>query len=71
MASSDSVITCLSPPVHYVICKLGFEKKDLYDINNIVSENGEVCWQSITEHVHYLESGWYYSDTMKRCLQLM
>ncbi|XP_048792216.1 endoplasmic reticulum membrane-associated RNA degradation protein isoform X2 [Lagopus muta] len=56
MASSDSVTTCLSPPVHYVLCKLGFEKKDLYDINNIVSENGEVCWQSITEHVHYLES---------------
>ncbi|XP_042745474.1 endoplasmic reticulum membrane-associated RNA degradation protein isoform X2 [Lagopus leucura] len=56
MASSDSVTTCLSSPVHYVICKLGFEKKDIYDINNIVSENGEVCWQSITEHVHYLES---------------
>ncbi|XP_052551433.1 endoplasmic reticulum membrane-associated RNA degradation protein [Tympanuchus pallidicinctus] len=56
MASSDSVTTCLSPPVHYVICKLGFEKKDVYDINNIVSENGEVCWQSITEHIRYLES---------------
>ncbi|XP_054675456.1 endoplasmic reticulum membrane-associated RNA degradation protein isoform X2 [Grus americana] len=56
MASSDSVSTCLSPPVHYVICKLGFEKKDTYDINNILSENGEVCWQAVTEHVCYLES---------------
>ncbi|XP_031469282.1 endoplasmic reticulum membrane-associated RNA degradation protein [Phasianus colchicus] len=56
MASSDSVTTCLSPAVHYVICKLGFEKKAIYDINNIVSENGEVCWQAITEHVCYLES---------------
>ncbi|XP_009889766.1 PREDICTED: endoplasmic reticulum membrane-associated RNA degradation protein [Charadrius vociferus] len=56
MALSDSVTTCLSPPVHYVICKLGFEKKDTYDIKNILSENGEVCWQAITEHVCYLKS---------------
>ncbi|XP_010161536.1 endoplasmic reticulum membrane-associated RNA degradation protein [Antrostomus carolinensis] len=56
MALSDLVTTCLSPPVHYVICKLGFEKKDTYDINNILSENGEVCWQAVTEHVCYLES---------------
>ncbi|NXJ42981.1 EMARD protein, partial [Ciconia maguari] len=56
MALSDSITTCLSPPVHYVICKLGFEKKDAYDINNILSENGEVCWQAVTEHVCYLES---------------
>ncbi|XP_074674650.1 endoplasmic reticulum membrane-associated RNA degradation protein isoform X1 [Strix aluco] len=56
MALSHSVTTCLSPPVHYVICKLGFEKKDAYDINNILSENGEVCWQTLTEHVCYLES---------------
>ncbi|XP_010119038.1 PREDICTED: endoplasmic reticulum membrane-associated RNA degradation protein [Chlamydotis macqueenii] len=56
MALSDLVTTCLSPPVHYVICKLGFEKKETYDINNILSENGEVCWQAVTEHVCYLES---------------
>nr|XP_009487939.1 PREDICTED: endoplasmic reticulum membrane-associated RNA degradation protein-like [Pelecanus crispus] len=56
MALSDSVTTCLSPPVHYMICKLGFEKKDTYDINNILSENGQVCWQAVTEHVCYLES---------------
>ncbi|KFZ60441.1 hypothetical protein N338_06825, partial [Podiceps cristatus] len=56
MALSHSVTTCLSLPVHYVICELGFEKKDTYDINNILSENGEVCWGAITEHVCYLES---------------
>ncbi|NXH72785.1 EMARD protein, partial [Hydrobates tethys] len=56
MAFSDSVTTCLSPPVHYVICELGFEKKVTYDISNILSENGEVCWQAVTEHVCYLES---------------
>ncbi|XP_010141060.1 PREDICTED: endoplasmic reticulum membrane-associated RNA degradation protein [Buceros rhinoceros silvestris] len=56
MALSESVTTCLSPPVHYVICKLGFEKKGTYDINNILSESGEVCWQAVTEHVCYLES---------------
>ncbi|NXF05792.1 EMARD protein, partial [Smithornis capensis] len=56
MALSDSVTTCLSQPVHYAICKLGFEKKHTYDINNILSGNGEVCWQAVTEHVCYLES---------------
>ncbi|XP_066034818.1 endoplasmic reticulum membrane-associated RNA degradation protein isoform X3 [Chamaea fasciata] len=56
MALPDSVTTCLSPPVHYAICKLGFEKTDTCDINYILSGNGEVCWQAITEHVCYLES---------------
>ncbi|XP_072783241.1 endoplasmic reticulum membrane-associated RNA degradation protein isoform X2 [Taeniopygia guttata] len=56
MALPDSVTTCLSQPVHYAICKLGFEKKDTHDIDNILSENGEVCWQAVTEHVCYLES---------------
>ncbi|NWV40151.1 EMARD protein, partial [Grantiella picta] len=56
MALSDSVTTCLSQPVHYVICKLGFEKKDTYDINNILSGNGGICWQAVTEHLCYLES---------------
>ncbi|NWV30173.1 EMARD protein, partial [Origma solitaria] len=56
MALSGSVTTCLSQPVHYVICKLGFEKKETYDINNILSGNSEVCWQAVTEHVCYLES---------------
>ncbi|KFR16024.1 hypothetical protein N306_12053, partial [Opisthocomus hoazin] len=56
MPLSDSVTTCLSPPVHYVICRLGFEKKDTYDISNILSENGEVRWQAVAEHVCYLES---------------
>uniref|UniRef100_A0A672VF20 ER membrane associated RNA degradation n=1 Tax=Strigops habroptila TaxID=2489341 RepID=A0A672VF20_STRHB len=50
------VTTCLSLPVHYLICKLGFEKTDAYDINNILSENGEVCWHAVTEHVCYLQS---------------
>lgn len=58
MALPDSVTTCLSQPVHYVICKLGFEMKDTYDIDNILSGNGEVCWPAVTEHVCYLESGW-------------
>ncbi|NXS12140.1 EMARD protein, partial [Neodrepanis coruscans] len=56
MELSGSATTCLSQPVHYVICKLGFEKKDTYDINNILSGNCEVRWQAVTEHVCYLES---------------
>ncbi|NXJ74934.1 EMARD protein, partial [Trogon melanurus] len=56
MAFSDLVTTCLSPPVHYMICKLGFESKDIYDLNDILSESGEIRWQAVTEHVYYLES---------------
>ncbi|NWX35033.1 EMARD protein, partial [Notiomystis cincta] len=56
MVLPDSITTCLSQPVHYAICRLGFEKKDTYDINNILSGNGEVCWQAVTEHVCYFES---------------
>ncbi|RMC12698.1 hypothetical protein DUI87_10223 [Hirundo rustica rustica] len=56
MALPNLVTTCLSQPVHYAICKLGFEKTDTYDINKLLSGNGEVCWQAVTEHVCYLES---------------
>ncbi|XP_030800520.1 endoplasmic reticulum membrane-associated RNA degradation protein isoform X1 [Camarhynchus parvulus] len=56
MALPDSITTCLSQPVHYVICKLGFEKKDTYNIDTILSGNREVCWPAVTEHVCYLES---------------
>ncbi|KAM9382385.1 endoplasmic reticulum membrane-associated RNA degradation protein [Phaethornis superciliosus] len=56
MALPGSATTCLSPPVHYLICRLGFEKTETYDINNILSENGAVCWQAVTAHLSYLES---------------
>ncbi|XP_067391978.1 endoplasmic reticulum membrane-associated RNA degradation protein isoform X3 [Emydura macquarii macquarii] len=56
MSIADPVTTCLSPAVHYMVCKLGFEIEDSHSVNSIVSENGEVCWKTITEHVHYLES---------------
>ncbi|KAF2974274.1 hypothetical protein EK904_006588, partial [Melospiza melodia maxima] len=42
MALPDSVTTCLSQPVCYAICKLGFEKKDTYNIDNILSGNQSV-----------------------------
>lgn len=71
MALPDSVTTCLSQPVHYAICKLGFEKTDIYDINNILSGNGEVCWQAVTEHVCYLESGWCLPAVLVMHLRLM
>ncbi|EMP25150.1 Transmembrane protein C6orf70 like protein [Chelonia mydas] len=55
MSLADPVTSCLSPAVHYMVCKLGFEI-DSHSVNSIVSENGEVCWRTITELVHYLES---------------
>nr|XP_042704244.1 endoplasmic reticulum membrane-associated RNA degradation protein isoform X8 [Chrysemys picta bellii] len=56
MSLADPVTTCLSPAVHYMVCKLGFEIEDSHSVNSIVSENGEVCWRTITEFVHYRES---------------
>ncbi|XP_044867007.1 endoplasmic reticulum membrane-associated RNA degradation protein isoform X3 [Mauremys mutica] len=56
MSLADPVTTCLSPAVHYMVCKLGFEIEDSHSVNSIVSENGDVCWRTITELVHYRES---------------
>ncbi|KAM9665113.1 endoplasmic reticulum membrane-associated RNA degradation protein isoform 1-T1 [Trichechus inunguis] len=52
----DAITTCLSPSVYDMICKLGFEVIENRDINSIVTENGEVCWETITECVSYTES---------------
>ncbi|XP_019382846.1 PREDICTED: endoplasmic reticulum membrane-associated RNA degradation protein isoform X2 [Gavialis gangeticus] len=56
MSLPEPVTTCLSPAVHYMVCKLGFEIKESYDINNFVSKRGEVSWRTISERVCYLES---------------
>ncbi|XP_025050703.1 endoplasmic reticulum membrane-associated RNA degradation protein isoform X1 [Alligator sinensis] len=56
MSLPESITTCLSPAVHYMVCKLGFEIKENYDINNFVSKRGEVSWRTISERVCYLES---------------
>uniref|UniRef100_A0A8C6IA83 ER membrane associated RNA degradation n=1 Tax=Mus spicilegus TaxID=10103 RepID=A0A8C6IA83_MUSSI len=53
----DSITTCLSPLVHDLICNLGFELKEICDINSIVTENGEVRWEAITDRVRYEELG--------------
>nr|XP_055185768.1 endoplasmic reticulum membrane-associated RNA degradation protein isoform X3 [Nyctereutes procyonoides] len=56
MLIEDPITTCLSPSVYDMICKLGFEVKDSCDINSIVTQRGEVCWQTITACVVYTES---------------
>nr|XP_025039851.1 endoplasmic reticulum membrane-associated RNA degradation protein isoform X3 [Pelodiscus sinensis] len=56
MSIVEPVATCLSPAVHYMVCKLGFEIKESLSVNSIVYENGEVCWKTITELVYCLES---------------
>uniref|UniRef100_A0A452J3H7 DUF4209 domain-containing protein n=1 Tax=Gopherus agassizii TaxID=38772 RepID=A0A452J3H7_9SAUR len=56
MSLADPVTTCLSPAVHYMVCKLGFEIEDSHSVHSIVSENGDVCWRTIAELVHYRES---------------
>nr|XP_025861627.1 endoplasmic reticulum membrane-associated RNA degradation protein isoform X2 [Vulpes vulpes] len=56
MLIEDPITTCLSPSVYDMICKLGFEVKESCDINSIVTQRGEVCWQTITACVVYTES---------------
>nr|XP_012321350.1 endoplasmic reticulum membrane-associated RNA degradation protein isoform X2 [Aotus nancymaae] len=50
------ITTCLSPSVYDIICNLGFELRENCDINSIVTQNGEVCWKTITDCVSYTES---------------
>ncbi|XP_030052257.1 endoplasmic reticulum membrane-associated RNA degradation protein isoform X2 [Microcaecilia unicolor] len=54
---ADPVVTCLSPAVHNIVCNLGFESDVSHDINSIVSGDCEICWKSITKHLHYAQSG--------------
>uniref|UniRef100_A0A452R360 ER membrane associated RNA degradation n=1 Tax=Ursus americanus TaxID=9643 RepID=A0A452R360_URSAM len=56
MLIEDPITTCLSPSVYDMICNLGFEVRERCDINSIVSQRGEVCWQTITACVIYTQS---------------
>ncbi|XP_072500048.1 endoplasmic reticulum membrane-associated RNA degradation protein isoform X3 [Notamacropus eugenii] len=56
MLKSDSITTCLSPPVYDMVCRLGFEVKENHDISNIISQHGEVYWKTIAECVCYTDS---------------
>ncbi|XP_045400697.1 endoplasmic reticulum membrane-associated RNA degradation protein isoform X3 [Lemur catta] len=49
----DPVTTCLSPLVHDMVCKLGFEHRDYCDIDSVVARSGQVCWRGITACVTY------------------
>uniref|UniRef100_A0A8C5L0A4 DUF4209 domain-containing protein n=1 Tax=Jaculus jaculus TaxID=51337 RepID=A0A8C5L0A4_JACJA len=53
----DPITTCLSPSVYDMICNLGFEVRENCDINSIITQNGEICWKTITSRVSYAESG--------------
>uniref|UniRef100_A0A8D0UN85 ER membrane associated RNA degradation n=1 Tax=Sus scrofa TaxID=9823 RepID=A0A8D0UN85_PIG len=54
--TEEPITTCLSPPVYDMICKLGFEVRDSCDICSIVTQNGDICWKTITDCVVYTES---------------
>lgn len=56
MLTEEPITTCLSPPVYDMICKLGFEVRDSCDICSIVTQNGDICWKTITDCVVYTES---------------
>ncbi|XP_032263338.1 endoplasmic reticulum membrane-associated RNA degradation protein isoform X3 [Phoca vitulina] len=56
MLIEDPITTCLSPSVYDMICKLGFEVRESCDISRIVTQRGEVCWQTITACVTHTQS---------------
>uniref|UniRef100_A0A8C7A4B5 ER membrane associated RNA degradation n=1 Tax=Neovison vison TaxID=452646 RepID=A0A8C7A4B5_NEOVI len=56
MLIEDPIATCLSPPVYDMICKLGFEVRETWDIDRIVTQSGRVCWPTITARVAYTRS---------------
>ncbi|XP_022376702.1 endoplasmic reticulum membrane-associated RNA degradation protein isoform X4 [Enhydra lutris kenyoni] len=56
MLIEDPIATCLSPPVYDMICKLGFEVRENWDIDRIVTQRGDVCWPTITACVMYTRS---------------
>ncbi|XP_075410363.1 endoplasmic reticulum membrane-associated RNA degradation protein isoform X1 [Tenrec ecaudatus] len=64
-SKGDAMTTCLSPSVYAMICKLGFEVIEHRDISSVVRENGEVCWNTITECVSYAESGLDYCKSVR------
>ncbi|XP_015270886.1 PREDICTED: endoplasmic reticulum membrane-associated RNA degradation protein [Gekko japonicus] len=53
----DSVTTCLSSTVHYMVCELGFEKEANYAVNSFLTSSGEINWKTIIEHIHYSKTG--------------
>ncbi|XP_048210425.1 endoplasmic reticulum membrane-associated RNA degradation protein isoform X2 [Perognathus longimembris pacificus] len=53
----DPITTCLSPSVHDMVCKVGFEVRENCDINSVVTHNGEIHWEIITDCVSYAEPG--------------
>ncbi|XP_031793312.1 endoplasmic reticulum membrane-associated RNA degradation protein isoform X3 [Sarcophilus harrisii] len=65
MLITDSITTCLSPPVYDLVCKVGFEAKESHDINSIVSQYGEVCWKTIAKYMCYADSEGQNVDYLK------
>ncbi|XP_056675040.1 endoplasmic reticulum membrane-associated RNA degradation protein isoform X7 [Monodelphis domestica] len=57
MSITDSITTCLSPPVYDMVCRLGFDTKESCDINSLVSQHGEICWKILAECICYTDSG--------------
>ncbi|XP_018120727.1 endoplasmic reticulum membrane-associated RNA degradation protein isoform X2 [Xenopus laevis] len=53
MLEPSTVSTCLSPAVHYMICKVGFELQGSYDIRRILTIDNEVCWEALSENMCY------------------
>lgn len=53
----DPVTTCLSPSVHDLVCKVGFEVGESCDIRSIVTQSSGVCWKTITDCVVLTDSG--------------
>lgn len=58
MLTGEPIATCLSPSVHDMICKLGFEVQEHCAVSSVVSDKGEVHWEAVTKCVKCVETGW-------------
>ncbi|XP_033860908.2 endoplasmic reticulum membrane-associated RNA degradation protein-like isoform X1 [Acipenser ruthenus] len=56
MPTASEVSSCLSPDVHYMVCKLGLEEGERTDIGNIVSPTGIVSWDVITACIDFIQT---------------
>ncbi|XP_028653152.1 endoplasmic reticulum membrane-associated RNA degradation protein-like isoform X2 [Erpetoichthys calabaricus] len=57
MSTECEVRSCLSPNVHYLVCKLGLEEEEKnLDIESILLNTGVVCWKTITVCIKFIES---------------
>ncbi|XP_053316148.1 endoplasmic reticulum membrane-associated RNA degradation protein isoform X2 [Spea bombifrons] len=58
--------TCLSSTVQNMVCKLGFEIQDHFDIRKIVNEENKVCWSNLCENIVFSGQDLDYAQSVRQ-----